>query len=138
MSFGLAGNIAEQYNHGNVINADLSQVRSAKYLGIDGNAVASISITNGVGAEVSGGINWQKDPIVGINQLNEQYASLSQEIFNADDMSAETLINEAAFYQNISDKITNFSGGKYEKFVKNNQQHLLSNLKNIVSYMHHN
>jgi hypothetical protein len=31
----LSAGIAEQYNHKKVINADLSKVKSAKYLGIE-------------------------------------------------------------------------------------------------------
>ncbi len=131
----VSAEIAEQYNHGNVINANLSQVRSAKYLGLEWWAGAGISITNGTGIEVFGGINRQRDPEIWINQLNKQYEAVSEEIFDIGGMDEDKISNKLEFTSYIEDRINNYTGGKYKKFIETNKQHLTDNLNFIVKYM---
>ncbi|MFA7298480.1 MAG: hypothetical protein WC010_02430 [Candidatus Absconditabacterales bacterium] len=134
----LGGEIAEQYNINKVINADLSQVKSAKYLGIEGGAIVAIG-SKTADAELYAGINRQQDPVVGINQIDKQYTSLSAEIFNVRGASVATLADKDLFRAHIKNHITALKGdGTYGKFVTKNEQHLTDDLDFMVRYMEAN
>ncbi|MCX6823629.1 MAG: hypothetical protein NT085_00680 [candidate division SR1 bacterium] len=135
---GISGEVAEQYNYGNVINADLSQVKSAKYLGLEAGASASISVTDGTGVEVSGGINRQQDPAEGINQIDKHYRAVSEEIFDINGLDVSKISSKTEFSSYIENKITGYTGGKYKKFVETNKQHLKDNLAFMIKYMEAN
>ncbi len=128
----LSGEIAEQYNYNNVINANLSQVHSAQYFGLEWNVASTINVFNWSGVEIAWGINRQKDPEIGINQINEQYKKVSEEIFTISSDIDPTDKNEVQAY--IQDKIDH-STGKYQKFIESNKQHLSDNLAFIIRYM---
>lgn len=131
----ISGEIAEQYNYNNVINANLSQVHSAKYLGLEWNAAATINVLTWSGAEVAWGFNRQQDREIGINQINEQYKNVSKDIFTLSSDIDPTDKNEVQSY--IQNKIDHPTG-KYQKFIENNTQHLKDNLAFIIRYMESN
>lgn len=134
----LSGEVAEQYNHKRVINADLSQVKKAKYLGIEWWAIAGIQTENltKIEAEAYAGINRQQDPEVGINQIDKQYRAVSEEIFDVNSFSTAELSDREQFRKKIQDRIDKEQiDTVYGWFVTKNKKHLESNLKFMVSYM---
>lgn len=142
---GGAAEIAEQYNYKNVINANLSQVKSAKYLGAEWEAGAQFSITDGVGVEVSGGIDWKQDPVVGINQLDKQYEDISNwikgiggmtGIFDISTMSESSMVSKQEMRSHIQHNMDRLkTKGKYKKFIENNTRHLKDNLDFVIDYL---
>ena len=138
LNINLSGEYDIQYNKNKVINASLSDVKSAKYIGVDGWAVAGIGLknANGVELEASAGIDRQKDPVVGINQIDMQYRAVSEEIFDVTWASAATLSDKTAFRALIKGHIDSLKiDGVYGKFVTNNEQHLTDDLDFMVRYM---
>ncbi len=136
----LGGEVAEQYNYKRVINADLSQVKSAKYFWLEGGAAARISITDPTqsGAEIYGGINRQKDLQAGIEQIDIQYQKVSSWIFDIGDLSPDKLSDADAFRANIQAKIDNPAKESHQKFIENNKGHLTADLDTIIDYMQTN
>ncbi|HMS90889.1 MAG TPA: hypothetical protein PKC87_01610, partial [Candidatus Absconditabacterales bacterium] len=136
----LSAGIAEQYNYKKVINADLSQVKSAKYLGIEGGVLAGIGLANkGIEAEAYAGINRQQDPEAGINQIDKQYRAVSEEIFDLTGASTAILSDKTAFTKEIMYNIDKLTNDKlYGKFVMSNREHLTNNLAFMVRYMEAN
>ncbi len=136
----LSGEIAEQYNFKSVINADLSDIKSAKYLGLEWSARASVDLKNikgWVDVGASGGINRQRDPVAWINQIDKQYTNISAEIFTVKSSDIETVLSSqeacAAYFTKI---ITQYTTDKtYWAFVTTNKQHLLDNMNFMVKYM---
>ena len=137
LAINLSWEVAEQYNHKNVINANLSKVKSAKYLGIEWWALAEISTSDRwVDAEAYVGINRQKDPVAGINQIDKQYRAVSEEIFDITWASTTTLADKKWFRSYILQKIVEWKNENvYGKFITNNEQHLTDNLDFMVRYM---
>lgn len=138
---GLNAGIAEQYNYKKVINADLSQVKRAKYLGIEWWALAGIKTQNltKVELEAYAGINWQQDPEAGINQIDKQYRAVSEEIFNSENASSSILSDETKFTKYITDRIATLkTDSTYGRFVETNEQHLTDDLTFMVRYMKEN
>lgn len=133
----LGWEIAEQYNHTRVINADLSKVISARYVGIQGWALAGIKPSDRwVGAEAYVWLNRQQDPLVGIDQLDQQYQCISEEIFIFPTFSPSLLENPKAFQQYFYQRITMATTDSvYGSFVQHNEAHLRSNVDFIVKYM---
>lgn len=136
----LWGEVAEQYNYKRVINADLSEVKSAKYFWLEGGAAARISITDPVqpGAEIYGGINRQQDLQAGIEQIDTQYQKVSSWIFDIGELSPDKLSDADAFRANIQAKIDNPSKDSYQRFIQNNKEHLTADLDTIIDYMEAN
>ena len=138
----LTGEIAEQYNFKQVINADLSQVKSAKYLGIELWARASIDLKNikwwiDIWAET--GINRQKDPVVGINQIDKQYTNISAEIFTIEKFSADIMTSKETFTSYLYKRIEDYKIDKdYWAFVTTNEQHLKDSADFMARYMETN
>ncbi len=134
-----SGEIAEQFNYKRVINADLSQVRSAHYLGIEWKVRAWAKVDSG-SVEASGGLFRHKDPIVGIEQIDEQYKTISNKIFTVEVLQVDTLCTNAkACQKHFEDKInTNTSDPLFGKFITTNEAHLKNNAKFIVRYMEAN
>ena len=137
LAINLSWEVAEQYNHKNVINANLSKVKSAKYVGIEWWALAEISTSDRwVDAEAYAGIDRQKDPVVGINQVDKQYRAVSEEIFDITWASTTTLADKTSFRSYILKKIVDWKNENvYGKFITNNEQHLTDNLDFMVRYM---
>lgn len=136
----LSAGIAEQYNYKKVINADLSQVKSAKYLGIEWWVLAGIGLANkGIEAEAYAGINRQQDPEAGINQIDKQYRAVSEEIFDLTGASSNILSDKTAFTGYIMNHIDALaSDDLYGRFVTSNREHLKNNLAFMVRYMEAN
>lgn len=132
LSINLSAGIAEQYNYNRVINADLSQVRSAKYFGIEWWVYVGFGTKWARIPEASGGINRQQDPVIGINQIDKQYRAISEEIFDVSDIGISANKNE--FKKQMQAKI---DAGRppYTEFMATNRQHLTDNLDFIVRYM---
>ncbi len=137
LAINLTWEIAEQYNYQRVINANLSKVKSAKYVGIEWWVLAGIGTQDRwVDVEWYAGINWQQDPVAGINQINKQYESVSQEIFDIREASPDILSDKVWFTNYMLGRITGKKTDKvYGKFIANNEQHLIDNLAFIVRYM---
>lgn len=133
----LSWEVAEQYNHKNVINANLSKVKSAKYVGIEWWVLAGVSPSDRwAQAEASAGLNRQKDPLVGINQIDKQYRAVSEEIFDITWASPSVVSDKEKFRTYISNKIQQWKNDNvYGKFIENNTQHLQDNLDFMVRYM---
>lgn len=131
-TLGIGGEVAEQYNYNKVINAPLDEVKDAKYIGAEGRAIAGASLKNlTVGAEASIGLMREKDPVMGINQINRQYEAVSREIFRLSDKDTGSYENMyAAMVRNI-----NSPEGKYSKFIETNKQRLLANADFVVSFL---
>lgn len=131
-TLGIWGEIAEQYNYNKVINAPLDEVKDAKYIGVEGRAIAGTSLKNlTVGAEASIGLMREKDPVMGINQINRQYEAVSRTIFRLSDKDTGSYEDMyAAMVRNIKTP-----EGKYSKFIETNKQRLLANADFIVSFL---
>jgi len=136
ININLEGDIAEQYNYKKVINADLSKVASAKYVGGEGGLLGHIGSEDRWVPTVEWyvWVNRQQDPVAGINQINNQYKLVSEDIFNIEWASADTLANKELFKKHIQDKIS-INNAPYGEFIKNNMGHLTADLEFIVSYM---
>jgi len=134
---GVSGEIAEQYNHSKVINANLSKVKSAKYVGIEWWALASIWTNDRwASAEAYAGLNRQQDPVAGINQIDKQYRAVSEEIFDINGASSDILSTKEWFRTYIQNKIKSWKTEEiYGKFITNNEQHLTDNLDFMVRYL---
>lgn len=50
-------------------------------------------------------------------------------------MDEDKISNKLEFTSYIEDRINNYTGGKYKKFIETNKQHLTDNLNFIVEYM---
>lgn len=141
LNINLWADVAEQYNYERVINADLSQVKSAKYLGIEAWAVAGIGLknSNGIEAEAYAGINRQQDPEAWIDQIDKQYRAVSEQIFDITGASTSILFEKTGFRNYIKNHIDKMkTDGTYGKFVTNNEQHLTDDLDFMVRYMERN
>jgi len=130
--------VAKEYNYNKVINADLSKVKSAKYLGIEWKIWlgADLKWEVAIGVLWHAWINRQQDPEVGINQINEQFRLVSKEIFNVTWAPNSLLTNKETFRAYIKTNIDKLkSDEKYGEFTTTNEQHLIDNLDFIVKYM---
>jgi len=132
---------AEQINYRRVINADLSQVKNAKYIGIEWWVKAWINTKELSGsAEASGWLFLSKDPIVGINQIDTNYRELAERIFNVESASITNVLSNANTCKKyFNDKIDRYKGDlTYGEFVTTNERHLKNNVDFIVRYMEAN
>ena len=135
---GLWGEIAEQYNYKKVINANLSHITSAQYLGLEWWAAASAGRNRGIGIEAFWGIKREQDLETGINQVDEQYRTVSQIIFDVSQANKTTLQNKDSFISLIANNIDHPKANEYTDFINKNKQHLHDNLDFIVDYMERN
>ncbi len=131
----LAWDIAEQYNYGTVINADLSEIHSAKYVGLEWQGVASVSMTRWAGVEVSGGFVWKQDRVAGINQINDHYRAVSEQLFDVRGLAWEDMMDKKKFDDYLKNKIKNYPEGKYKTFIEKNHKKLSEDVDFIVKYM---
>lgn len=140
LAFNLSWEIAEQYNHQRVINADLAQVKNAKYVGVEWWALAVISPADrwvDIGAYA--GVNRQQDPVAGINQIDKQYRNVSDELFDISWASVDQLSDKQSFNAYLQARIDALqTDTTFGKFVTKNAWHLKNNLDFMVSYMEAN
>lgn len=86
--------------------------------------------------EAYAGINRQQDPEVGINQIDKQYRTVSEEIFDITGVPAATLADKELFRKYIQENIdTKKTDSTYGRFVTTNEQHFRDDLNFIVEYM---
>ncbi len=139
LTAGLGGDVAEQYNYNKVINAKLDVVKTAQYLGGEGQISLGFNSNNPTAlVEGSAGVEWIQDRITGINQINRQYESMSDRLFGnltETDLSSYDSIAKA-FENNINTAISKW--GEWSIFVKNNQNRLQENARFIVSFLKEN
>ncbi len=135
-TLGLGLELAEQYNYNKVINAPLNKVADAEYIGVEGRAIAWLALQDlNVGAEGSAGFNWQKDPVMGINQINRQYENVSNLVFKVSESDAKTS-DYAKITEKIIDRIDIYSKKwPYEKFISTNRAFLEANAKTIWKFL---
>ena len=138
----LSGWWAEQYNYKKVINANLKDIRSAKYVGIEWGVVASAGLKKdnflkAVDAEAFAGIDWQQNKEMGLNQIDKQYEMVSNEIFNVPQSQTDkALESKDACLTYFTTKIQAAQVNKqFQQFVENNQAQLMEDASFIVRYM---
>ena len=125
--------IAEQYNYNRVINAQLDRVHSAQYVWLEGGAVAwGIKKPLSIWAEAFVGAEWIKDPIVGIEQINRQYETLSGILFTVTDLN-QIKKNPYEYFKDRIKKLE--ADSKYGKFIQNNIKHLQDNARFIAEVL---
>lgn len=86
-------------------------------------------------AEAYAGINRQRDPEVGINQIDKQYRAVSELIFDVRSLTDE-LSDREQFRKEIQKRIDDEkTDPTYGRFVSKNKQHLEDDLTFMVNYM---
>jgi hypothetical protein len=81
-----------------------------------------------------------KDPIIGIEQIDTQYKSISEIIFKPENSQLDNILTSAeACKKYFEDKIEGYKNdATYGEFVTTNEQHLKDNANFIVRYMEAN
>ncbi len=135
---GVSWEIAEQYNYNKVINADLSKIKSAKYIGLEWHLWAWVSFQWEASVWVIGNawLTRQWDLETWINQIDKQYTAISKEIFGINNVPVSILSNEKNLTDYFTHKIVEKKhDGIFGKFVIANEQHLIDNMNFIIKYM---
>lgn len=132
------GDVAFEYNYKKVINANLDAVKSAKYLGLEGRAMAGFDTKKlGIGFEASAGVEWLQDPVTGINQINDQYTKLSGLIFDAKEADQLDSVGDLRNY--LDKRIAHYkSTSMYKDFLANNNKEFHANKDFILEYIEQN
>lgn len=137
----LSGWWAEQYNYKKVINANLQEVKSAQYFGLEWWIIAATGLKKDnllkTDAEAFAGINWQQNKEIGLNQIDKQYEMVSDEIFNVPQSQTDNVLkSESTCLEYFKAKIKEQQVNKqFRKFVEHNQAQLTKDAKFIVKYM---
>jgi hypothetical protein len=89
-----------------------------------------------VDVEAYAGINRQKDPAKGINQIDQQYKDISEVIFTMENFSADMISTKESFKSYLYKRIERYMlDKKYGDFVTTNEQHFKSSADFMVRYM---
>ncbi|MDD3262355.1 MAG: hypothetical protein PHR61_00760 [Candidatus Absconditabacteria bacterium] len=122
---------AEQINYAKVSSASLDAVQNAKYLGIEGGAGAKVG-TNGIGLYAALGASYEKDPLMGIMQLEKTYKNTSNRVF---DISGLKIFTKQSIKSHLETNLNSLQKGIYKDFIGNNLNRFKENIRFVVDYL---
>ncbi len=122
---------AEQINYANVSSASLDDVQNAKYLG--GEWWAGVRAgTKWIGLYAALWASYEKDPLMGIIQLEKTYHATSNRLF---DISGITSFTKNSIQSHLEWNLDSLQQGIYRDFINNNINKLKENIRFVVSYL---